>query len=182
MSGESTPATEGGNPGDLRAQLEAALAENKALKSQPDRAAIEAEVRASLARESAVGQALVASNVPQSVTPLVLEKLGDANVTNDSVLSALRDLGFASEQAPVAPDPTPTPNPLSEVASLSGQVQAAAEHGTDPNFFKRLDKMEEEATDFRDLSHRIVAEGNEDWERENQEIREFKTRMAFPGL
>ncbi len=116
---------------DLRKQLRDA---QKELKSVPSRSEVEADIRQAVERESAIEQQLVAAGQPSGLRPLVEEKLGDADVTPEGVVEALKAIGFevtASDDGGTQENQQSAEN-LEGVANLGNQVaQAASQQGTD---------------------------------------------------
>jgi hypothetical protein len=102
----------------------------KLVNNAPTRESIEAEVRAGLARESAISEQLIALNYPSQLSEVLNGKLGEAEVSRESVAAALQGLGFKVEEPDAAQDAEQAPqvnlSDLANVSSLSAQVRSAA--------------------------------------------------------
>lgn len=125
---------------DLRKQLRDA---QKELKSVPSRSELEADIRQAVERESAIEQQLVAAGQPSGLRPLVEEKLGDADVTPEGVVEALKAIGFevtASDDG--GTQETQQADNLSEVANLGNQVAQAANQQTPDNLTDKINAAE----------------------------------------
>ena len=100
------------------------------VKAAPTRESIEAEIRAGLARESAISEQLIALGHPAGMSVVLNGKLGEAEVTRESVASALQSIGYKVEVDDAAQDegnePTVNQSDLANVSSLSAQVRSAA--------------------------------------------------------
>jgi hypothetical protein len=107
---------------DLKAQVKAA----------PSREVLEAEIRSELARESAIKEQLVSLGHPAGIMELVSGKLGEAEVTKESVAEALTGIGYEVDvDGAGSGDDANTGDPssdLAKVTSLSAQVQSAAQN------------------------------------------------------
>lgn len=108
---------------DLQAQVNAA----------PTRESIEAEIRAGLARESAISEQLIALGHPAGMSAVLNGKLGEAEVTRESVAEALQSIGYKVEVEDAASDegsePVGNQSDLANVSRLSAQMQSASQPG-----------------------------------------------------
>jgi hypothetical protein len=102
----------------------------KDLKSRPDRDTLEAEFLTQQERNSAISSQLVDLGHPAGMSAIIAEKMGEGDVTRESVTATLQGLGYNLEATPeTAPDPSETSESdqaLAEVTSLSSQVASAA--------------------------------------------------------
>jgi hypothetical protein len=102
----------------------------KLVNTAPTRESVEAEVRAGLAREAAIGSALTTLGLPAGLSEFLNGKLGESEVTLESVTSAVTSLGFQVEAAQATEDGGATPpvdnSDLANVTRLSAQVRSAA--------------------------------------------------------
>lgn len=119
----------------------------KRLDSQPTEAELLEKARAVVARESAIDKQLIAYKVPTSVRELVEAKLGDAEITPESVKDALVALDFqVTSQDESGDDSQPntqqTADDLAAVASLGNQVANAASQPDNDNITDKLNKAE----------------------------------------
>lgn len=125
----------------LRQQLKDA---QKELKSVPSRSEVEADIRQAVERESAIEQQLVAAGQPSGLRPLVEEKLGDAEVTSEGVVEALKAIGFevTASNDGGAEETQQSADNLSEVANLGNQVAQAANQQTTDNLTDKINAAE----------------------------------------
>lgn len=131
----------------LRKQLEDL---KKAQKNAPTRDSIEAEIRADLARESAIADLLVGLGHPKGMSAVVKGKMGDAEVTPEGVAAALQSLGYAvtGEAGEAVGSGGETPEAHSDlvnVASLSAQVRAVANGSNMESVADRIAKAQSQA-------------------------------------
>lgn len=113
------------------------------LKAQPSASEIEAQIRASVAREGAIEQQLVAAGQPTGLRPLVEEKLGEADVTPEGVVEALKAIGFEiTESDDSGTEGQQTAEAVGAVADLGNQVQAAAQGVTGQDLDAKLNAAE----------------------------------------
>jgi hypothetical protein len=107
------------------------------LKAAPDRDSLAAEIRAELARDSAIEARLVSHKIPVGILDSVKSKLGDAEATAEAVDKALSDIGFSVDGTDAGSDQSNQDSQqqgdLAGVASLSAQVQSAAGQATPAN-------------------------------------------------
>lgn len=124
----------------LRQELREAKRE---LKSVPSRSELEAEIRSSLQRESAIKSQLVAFGQPEGLMPLVEEKLGDAEVAPEKVAEALKAIGFEiSDSEDGGEENQQVAENLAEVANLGSQVAQAASGGVKDNLTDKINAAE----------------------------------------
>jgi hypothetical protein len=100
----------------------------KERSNAPTREIIEAEVRSQLARESAISEQLIALGHPAGLSEFLKGKLGDVDVTRESVASALQGIGYQVEVAgaPEEGEAEASPsNDLANVSNLSASVRSA---------------------------------------------------------
>lgn len=128
---ESQETSASGEDNALIRSLRAELKEKeRALKAAPSRSEVEADIRAAVARESAIEQLLVAAGQPGGLRPLVEEKLGDAEPTAEAVAEALGAIGFqvTAKDDSESQEDAGLAQHLNEVTSLGNQVQSAAQN------------------------------------------------------
>ena len=116
-------------------------------KNAPTRDSIEAEVRADLARQDAIADLLVGLGHPRGMSAVVKARMGDAEVTRESVAEALQALGYAvadgDESAVESGGEAPEAHSdLVNVANLSAQVRAAASGSGKESVEDRIAKAE----------------------------------------
>jgi hypothetical protein len=103
----------------------------KLVNNAPTRESIEAEVRGELARQSAISEQLIALGHPAGLSEFLNGKLGDADISRESVVSALQSIGFQVEasDAPAGEghEPSESTSDLAKVTGLSAQVRSAAQ-------------------------------------------------------
>lgn len=127
VAGESKPEEDSDLVKDLRKQIKEL---SRDLKAQPSRTDIEANIRATVAREKAIESELTSLNLPAGLSEVVEGKLGDADVTAEAVAEALKAIGF--ELTDSTDDETPdVADQVNQVASLGNQIANKAK--TDPN-------------------------------------------------
>lgn len=131
----------------------------KAVNAAPTRESIEAEVRGELARQAAISAQLIELGHPAGMWEAVKGRLGESEVTRDSVAEALRGIGYQVEvvEAPEESGGEASVNvsDLAKVTSLSAQVRSAAQ-GVDPGDVMR--KINQ-ATSPEDLQAILVEAG-----------------------
>lgn len=100
------------------------------VKSVPTRESIEAEVRESMARDAAISTQLIGLGHPAGMLDAVKGRLGDAEVSRDSVAEALRGIGYQVEDADATAGTTgeapEAGSALRDVTALSAKVRSAA--------------------------------------------------------
>lgn len=109
---------------DLRKQIRDL---SKEVKAAPSRSDIEAEVRASVARQTAIESELVALDMPAGLLETVEGKLGGKEVTAEAVAETLTAIGFVltdTDDGDVEDDGADAN--LADVANLGSQVAQAA--------------------------------------------------------
>jgi hypothetical protein len=130
----------------LRKQIKDIEAE---LKGRPDRPTLEAEIRESLKRDNAIEGVLTTLGHPAGILDVVKAKLGDAEVTRDSVADALRGIGYQVEvdDAPAGEghEPSESESDLAKVASLSAQVRSAAQGVAPVTDIQRINQAQSQA-------------------------------------
>lgn len=126
---------------ELRQQIKEMQRE---LKAVPNRTELEAELRAQVRRESAIEAELVHFGHPAGIRSVVEDKLGDAEVTRESVAAALKAVGYE-----VTADDSDSDGPsveansaLEGVTQLSSQVQSAAQKKGTEDFYDGLNKTD----------------------------------------
>lgn len=123
----------------LRAQIRDL---EKDLKAAPDAESIIAEYEAGRQRTGAVEAALVSQGVPKGIAPLVQDKLGESEVTDESVAKILADLGFQAEEDQGASGQgergTSREEALPGVTELGTQVRAAAQGGSAASIMQQI--------------------------------------------
>lgn len=125
---------------DLRKQIKDL---GRDLKSAPSRSEIEANIRASVAREKAIESQLIALKQPAGLSELVEGKLGDAEVTREKVAEVLTAIGFSvTEETEGGEDDQHTAEDLAKVASLGNQVANAAKQQTTDNLTDKINAAE----------------------------------------
>jgi hypothetical protein len=101
------------------------------VNSAPTRESIEAEIREGLARESAISEQLIALNHPAGLSEFLKGKLGDAEVTRESVAEALKGIGYQVEEADASEgdgtEQSAQASDLAKVSTLSSRVRSAAQ-------------------------------------------------------
>jgi hypothetical protein len=122
----------------------------KQVNSAPTRESIEAEVRSELARQSAISEQLIALRHPAGLAEFLQGKLGDAEVTFESVAEALRGIGYQvevdgasseSEGENTAGDHTD----LANVTGLSAKVRSAAQGGDADDLMRKIGQTKDQA-------------------------------------
>lgn len=124
---------------DLRKQIRDL---QRDLKAVPNRSDLEANIRASVAREKAIESELVALKLPSGLLDTVEGKMGGAEVNRESVVAALTAIGFdltestegGEESAPAQQDA----ENLAGVANLASQVANAANQQTTDNLTDKI--------------------------------------------
>lgn len=122
--GVETSTDESGVIKALRIQLKE---QEKELKARPAREDLESEIRSKLKRESDIAALLTKQGQPSGLAEFALSKIGDQEVTEESVAGFLQGLGFDTQ--PVSSDgqtSAPQAQQLAEVSTLASQVSAAA--------------------------------------------------------
>jgi hypothetical protein len=114
----------------------------KQLKARPDRATLEAEIRAQLALEEAAGAVLTSLGYPAGLSKAMLEQVGieefdpkNAEQAAAQAASFLQSLGFeVTETAETSDDESgddSSAQKLAEVANLGGKVASASKGTTE---------------------------------------------------
>jgi hypothetical protein len=135
----------------LRIQLKE---QEKELKARPAREDLESEIRTQLKRESDIAALLTKQGQPSGLAEFALSKIGDQEVTEESVAGFLKGLGYDTQ--PVSSDgqeSAPPNQQLAEVTDLASRVSAAASNAPAGNVEDRLAK----ATSLADIET-IMAE------------------------
>jgi hypothetical protein len=121
----------------------------KAVSTAPTRESVEAEIRESLARESAISSQLVALGHPAGLSEFLKGKLGDAEVTRDSVAAALTGIGYAVDvdgaSSESGVEVSAQQSDLAKVANLSAQVRSAALGGTSDDLARKISQAQSQA-------------------------------------
>jgi len=136
--GAEASADESGLLKALRIQLRD---QEKELKARPAREDLEVEIRTQLKRESDIAALLTKQGQPSGLAEYALSKIGDQEVTEESVAGFLKGLGFDAQ--PVSADgqiAAPPNQQLAEVSTLASQVSAAASNAPAGNVEDRLAK------------------------------------------
>jgi hypothetical protein len=143
-AGESTSEEDSDLVKDLRKQLKDKARE---LKSAPSRSEIEADIRASVAREKAIESQLTALKLPAGLSETVEGKLGDAEVTREKVVEVLTAIGFTIAESTDGGESQPqqTAEDLAAVASLGNQVANAASQPDSDNLTDKVNQAESTA-------------------------------------
>jgi hypothetical protein len=140
---------------DLRKQLREA---QKQLKSQPDEAEMEANIRSKLERENAIESELVGFGHPKGIGSLIADRLGEADVTREAVAEALTGIGYevdATDTAGGQGSSKDSSQPdLANVADLSSRVQSAGGSGAPASDLAKV-----ESAQTREELRAIAAEG-----------------------
>jgi hypothetical protein len=115
----------------------------KLVNSAPTRESIEAEVRVELARQTAISEQLIALRHPAGLAEFLQGKLGDAEVTRESVAEALRGIGYQVEvdgasSEPEGESPTEDHTDLANVTGLSAKVRSAAQGGDEDDLMRKI--------------------------------------------
>lgn len=119
---------------ELRKKFEETQKENKALTEKL--ANQEAEIRATLERDNAISSELGRLGYPSGILDVVKDKLGESEVNTQSVVEALKGIGFeVSETDPTSEDTqeeavSEQHANLANVTGLSAQVADAAKGRT----------------------------------------------------
>jgi hypothetical protein len=127
-----------GNESEVLRSLRKQLKEkDRELSARPDRATLEAEIREGLKRDAAIEGALTTFGHPAGILDVVKAKLGDAEVSPETVAEALRSIGYQVEvpdaTAGTGEEQVDQLSDLATVSTLSAQVRSAATGGaTDP--------------------------------------------------
>lgn len=125
---------------ELRQQIKDMKSE---LKSVPNRSELEAELRAQVRKESAIEAELIHFGHPAGIREVVEGKLGDAEVTRESVAEALKAIGYAVTADESEGGGTSVESEdLRSVTELSSQVQSAAQKKEAESFYDGLNKTE----------------------------------------
>lgn len=116
----------------------------KQVKSSPSREDVEAELRAELERESAIADQLVGLGHPKGMAAVLKSKLGESDVTRESVAEALAGIGYQVEVEDAASEDggkgeTGPQSDLAKVSELSAKVRSAAQ-GEGPDAVQRLNQ------------------------------------------
>jgi len=128
----------------------------RALKAAPDRESLAAELRAELARDSAIESELIRFGHPKGILEVVKGKLGDAEVSSEGVAEALKGIGYEVDvdgAASPSDDQSESQSDLARVASLSAEVQSAASGGV-PDILTQINQA-----DSREALRKIAADG-----------------------
>jgi hypothetical protein len=128
------------------------------LKSAPTRELVEAEVRTELERESAISEHLVALGHPTGMSAVLKGKLGDAEVTKETVITALQGIGYEVDVTDASPesdneDSAQQASELAKVQGLSAKVQAATQGNTTDDLTQRINQ-----TDSREELRQLMDE------------------------
>lgn len=114
----------------------------KQVKSAPDRDSLEAEIREQLTRDSAIQTQLGKFGHPAGILDVVKGKLGENEVTEDTVAEALTAIGYTVDKADGAPETAKEPGDsrtdLANVTDLSRSVQSAAGSGAPASELSRV--------------------------------------------
>ena len=105
--------------------------QKKELDAAPDRTELEVEIRATLKHESAIEAELIGLGHPIGIRELVDEKLGENEVTKETVTEALIAIGYKVDETDGATEESnkdTTKSGLAEVSNLSSAVQSAAQN------------------------------------------------------
>ena len=102
----------------------------KQLKATPDRETLADELRSELARDNSIISKLEGYGYPEGILDTVKAKLGEGEVTDETVTNALTSIGFKIADSDAVSDDAGSESTagseLVDVTSLSGQVATAA--------------------------------------------------------
>ena len=135
-----TSADESGVIKALRIQLKE---QEKELKARPAREDLESEIRTQLKRESDIAALLTKQGQPSGLAEFAILKIGDQEVTEESVAGFLQGLGFDAQS--VSSDgqtSAPQTSTLAEVTDLASRVSAAASNAPAGNLEDRIAKAQ----------------------------------------
>jgi len=136
--GAEASADESGLLKALRIQLRD---QEKELKARPAREDLEVEIRTQLKRESDIAALLTKQGQPSGLAEFALSKIGDQEVTEESVAGFLKGIGFDAN--PVSSDGQTAASPnqqLAEVTDLASRVSAATSNAPAGNVEDRIAK------------------------------------------
>ena len=129
----------------LRKELREAL---KELKAAPDRDTIVAEVKDGLTRDLAIESQLIGFGHPAGILETVKGKLGDADVSPETVAKALESVGYKVDVEGATSDDdsvdsgSETNVDLVKVTQLSAEVQSASKGKTTTDVTTRIAQAE----------------------------------------
>jgi len=113
----------------------------KALKDRPAPEEVESKLRNQLKREADAAALLTKQGQPSGLAEFMLSKIGDQEVSEQSVAGFLQGLGFDAKPASDDGQETaPATQQLAEVADLAGRVSAAASNAPVGNLEDRIAK------------------------------------------
>ena len=124
----------------LRIQLKE---QEKELKARPAREDLESEIRTQLKRESDIAALLTKQGQPSGLAEFAILKIGDQEVTEESVAGFLQGIGLTTN--PVSSDGQESESQtqqLAEVTDLASRVSAAASNAPAGNVEDRLMKAQ----------------------------------------
>ena len=124
----------------LRIQLKE---QEKELKARPAREDLESEIRTQLKRESDIAALLTKQGQPGGLAEFAILKIGDQEVTEESVAGFLQGLGFDAGSVSSDGQNAASPNQqLAEVTDLASRVSAAASNAPAGNLEDRIAKAQ----------------------------------------
>jgi hypothetical protein len=127
----------------LRKQVKDQKAE---LESRPDRETLIAELRNELVRDGAIEEELTFFGHPKGILDTVKGKLGDAEVTRESVAEALKGIGYQVEEADASAgdgtEQSAQASDLAKVSTLSSRVRSAAQGEPSDAAMQRINKAD----------------------------------------
>ena len=124
----------------LRIQLKE---QEKELKARPAREDLESEIRTQLKRESDIAALLTKQGQPSGLAEFALSKIGDQEVTEESVAGFLQGLGFGTGSVSADDqNAAPSNQQLAEVTDLASRVSAAASNAPAGNVEDRIAKAQ----------------------------------------
>ena len=127
----------------LRIQLRE---QEKELKARPAREDLESEIRTKLKRESDAAALLTKQGQPSGLAEFMLSKIGDQEVTEQSVAGFLEGIGLTANPASEDDEaPAPPNQQLAEVTDLASRVSAAASAAPAGNVMDRLAQAKNQA-------------------------------------
>ena len=135
-----TSADESGVIKALRIQLKE---QEKELKARPAREDLESEIRTQLKRESDIAALLTKQGQPSGLAEFAILKIGDQEVTEESVAGFLQGVGLTAN--PVSSDSQTSASQtstLAEVTDLASRVSAAASNAPAGNLEDRIAKAQ----------------------------------------
>lgn len=131
----------------------------KELKAAPDRKTIVAEIKDGLVRDTAIEAQLISFGHPAGILEVVKGKLGDADVSPETVTKALESVGYkvdvegATSEDDSDDSESEANADLVKVTSLSAEVQSAAKGKTTADVTTRIAQAKDQ-----DEVNKIMAE------------------------